>query len=230
MDRKNRILIITDSISIPRPGIRYEDTWIYNFKKRFPRCDIIDRPMRGGTTSRLVTEGGGGADLLEFYMPGIVILQMGYAECAPRLFKKKGIEHYFMHSILPASLLGRYISFIKKRRIRTPDRTDIDPAVTESNIRNFIERCAACGTTLICLKIHRAGSFYISKSPFIQQNVDAFNGMLERFSREYSHVRLVEPISDKYEMDSLCIDELHVNARGHRLYYNALSDAVRRLL
>ncbi|HON16100.1 MAG TPA: hypothetical protein PLA51_06445, partial [Spirochaetota bacterium] len=90
--KNNKLLIITDSVSMPRPGIPYESTWIYKLKKEFPNLDIIDKAARGSTSMRLVTEGGGGVDLLETYMPDIVILQIGITECAPRLFKKHGVE------------------------------------------------------------------------------------------------------------------------------------------
>lgn len=230
MKKKKRILIITDSISIPRPGIPYEDTWIYHFKKEFTTCDIIDRPMRGGTTSRLVTEGGGGADLLEFYTPDIVIIQMGLQECAPRLFKKTGYEHFFMHKILPKRFLHRYISFIKKRRIRLPECTEIEHAVTENNIRSYIERCRNHGTKIVYCKIHRACDYYLSKSPFVQQNISRYNNMLERFAADCKNVILADPVKDFHDINSLCIDELHVNAEGHMLYYMEISAVVRKLL
>lgn len=230
MNRKERILIITDSISIPRPGIPYEDTWIYHFKKEFPGCDIIDRPMRGATTSRLVTEGGGGADLLEFYTPGIVIIQLGLEECAPRLFKKTGFEHYFMHSILPERFLKRYISFIKKRRNRMPDCTEISHAVTENNIRTYIERCRRYGTKIVYCKIHRACDYYLSKSPFVQQNISRYNGMLENFAAEYDNVTLADPVKEFHDINRLCIDELHVNAEGHMLYFREISGIISRML
>ncbi|HPS59128.1 MAG TPA: hypothetical protein PK514_13570 [Spirochaetota bacterium] len=230
MEKKKRILIITDSISIPRPGIPYEDTWIFHFKNEFSHCDIIDRPMRGATTARLVTEGGGGADLLEFYTPDIVIIQMGLEECAPRLFKKTGFEHFFMHSILPKRFLNRYISFIKKRRVRMPDCTEIDHSVTENNIRTYIERCRKHGTKIVYLKIHRACDYYRSKSPFVQQNISGFNNMLEHFAAVYDNVTLADPVKDFHDINRLCIDELHVNADGHFLYFSEISDIVRRML
>ena len=99
MKKKERILIITDSISMPRMEIKYEETWIYLLKKKFKHLDIIDRPARGATSMRLINEGGGGLDLLEFYLPGIIILQLGLAECAPRLFKKNGFEKRFINSL-----------------------------------------------------------------------------------------------------------------------------------
>ena len=230
MNKRKRILIITDSISIPRPGIPYEDTWICHFKNEFPGCDIIDRPMRGGTTARLVTEGGGGADLLEFYTPDIVIIQMGLEECAPRLFKKKGFEHFFMHKILPKKLLKRYISFIKKRRARVPDCTEIEHTVTENNIRAYIERCGKTGTKIVYCKIHRACDYYISKSPFVQQNISRFNNMLKNFAAVYDNVTLADPVKDFHDINKLCIDELHVNAEGHMLYFREISGIIRRMI
>ncbi len=230
MDRAVRILIITDSISIPRHGIPYDETWIYYLKNEFKGLDIIDRPMRGGTTSRLVTEGGGGADLLEFYKPDIVIIQMGHAECAPRLFRKTGPEHFFMNRILPRRYLGRYISFIKKHRTRMPYRTDVDHSATERNIRTYIERCVHQGTKIILCKIHRPCDYYISKSPFIQQNISRYNSMVENFASEYEHVIPADPVKDFHDINRLCIDELHINAEGHKLYFNEISGIVRKLV
>ena len=62
-----RIVIITDSVGMPREDVPYEDSWIYLLKKEYPHADIIDRSARGTTSLRIVTEGGGGKDLLETY-------------------------------------------------------------------------------------------------------------------------------------------------------------------
>ena len=43
--KNNKLLIITDSVSMPRPGIPYEATWIYKLKE-FPNLDIIDKAAR----------------------------------------------------------------------------------------------------------------------------------------------------------------------------------------
>ena len=107
--KRTKVMIVTDSLSMPRPEIRYEDTWIYLLKQEFPQYDIIDRPGRGSTTTRLVTEGGGGVDLLETYMPDIVIIQLGMADCAPRLFNKRGLEYRIVSRNLPAWARRRYI-------------------------------------------------------------------------------------------------------------------------
>jgi len=217
-----RILIITDSISMPRTGIPYEDTWICGFKKEFSNCDIIDRPVRGSTTSRLVLEGGGGIDLLELYSPDIVIVQMGLEECAPRLFRKTGFEHFFMTRLLPARYLKRYISFVKRKRVRLPESTELPPSVTESNIRSYLERCARLGVKTVFFRINRPNDLYVSKSPFIGENIIRFNRMLEKFAAEFDFLALADPIKAHHDINTLFVDELHVNRAGHMLYLDEI--------
>lgn len=215
---------------MPRSGIPYDKTWIYLLKQDLTDFDIIDRPMRGGTTNRLVTEGGGGIDLLELYNPDFVIIQMGHSECAPRLFKKTGPEHFFMHRVLPKKYLQKYISFIKRRRPRLPERTDIEHQVTEKNIRSYIQRCGQNETRLIYIKILKPTNLYISKSPFISQNVEKFNRMLENFASEYDFVTVIEPIKKHHDINSLCVDEMHINPEGHMIYYMEISRTIKQFL
>jgi len=224
-----RILIITDSISMPRIGTPYEKTWIYHFKKKFSSFDVIDRPMRGATSSRLVFEGGGGIDLLELYNPDIVIIQFGLAECAPRLFKKRGFEYFFMQRILPKRYLSNYIDFVKKRRVRNPEYTEIEHSVTVNNIRSYIERCDKRGTKVILFKINRPNDYYIAKSPFIGRNTERFNKMLETFANEYGFITLADPFREVDNTNSLYIDELHVNAEGHMIYFREITEIIARI-
>ncbi len=225
-----RILIITDSISMPRHGIPYDKTWIHHFKKEFSACDVIDRPVRAATTNRLVLEGGGGFDLLEFYHPDIVIIQLGLQECAPRLFSKDGFEHFFMHKILPKRYLNRYINFVKKRRSRMPEKTEIEHSVTVNNIRNYLERCKKAGTRVVYVKISRPCDYYLSKSPYVGQNIARFNTMLESFAEEYSMLTLADPIKNEHDINTLFVDELHVNPEGHMIYFRDISLIIKQML
>lgn len=214
---------------MPRTGIPYEKTWIWHFKTAFPDYDIIDRPMRGATTNRLVLEGGGGIDLLELYSPDIVIIQMGHAECAPRLFRKSGFEHFFMHRILPRRYFRTYINYIKKRRVRMPDCTDIDHSVTVNNIRAYIERCSRQNVKLVYFKIQRPNDYYITKSPYIGRNIERYNAALDTFASEYSCVTLADPIKNYHDVNSLCIDELHINPEGHLIYFREIEEIIKKI-
>jgi len=224
MKKRERILIITDSISMPRQEIKYEETWIYLFKNKFRDFDVIDRPARGSTSMRLVQEGGGGFDLLESYMPDRIILQMGLAECAPRLFKKNGFEHRFINKYLPAKIRNDYIKAIKEKRGRNPEFTDVPPEQFRSNIFNFADRCRSLNIKLAIIKILRPTDLFLQKSPFIKQNIDRSNGILEEAAEIFKNITLIEPINIQLDINILSIDELHVNSEGHKLFFKAVEN------
>ena len=221
MKKNERILIITDSVSMPRMEVKYEETWIYLFKKNFKRFDVIDRPARGATSMRLINEGGGGIDLLELYLPGIIILQFGLAECAPRLFKKNGFEKKFIN-FLPAGLRKYYINRIRKTRGRNPQFTDVSIEQFKYNIYNFAARCKAHNVNLGIIKILRPTDIFLKKSPFVKQNIDAYNSVYEKAALDFDNITIIDPIDIRLDINSLCLDELHVNSQGHKLYFKAV--------
>lgn len=225
----NKVLIITDSVSMPRPGVSYEDTWIYLLKKKHPDLDIIDRPARGATSRRLVTEGGGGFDLLETYMPGTVILQFGLAECAPRLFRKSGFEFFFMNRILSPALRTKYIDYVKKKRPRKPELSDVSPEEFRNNITHYMNRSLNYGTQVIVIRILKATDYYISKSPRIQECIDVYNRIYEEVASEFPNVTVINPVKDEVDVNSICLDELHIDKEGHKIYFKEVNSYFRKL-
>jgi len=217
-------MIITDSVSMPRAGVGYEETWIYLFKNKFRDFDVIDRPARGSTSMRLVQEGGGGLDLLELYAPDRIILQLGMAECAPRLFKKNGFEHKFINKYLTAKLRNRYINSVRKRRGRKPEFTDVSPEQFRSNVFSFSERCRLLNVKLAVITILRPCDLYISKSPFVKQNVDLYNNIYKEAAGHFDDITLIDPINESLDINSLCLDEVHINSDGHKLYFKAVEN------
>ncbi len=227
--KNNKVLIITDSVSMPRPGIKYEETWIHLLKKEYPELDIIDRPARGATSRRLVTEGGGGVDLLETYMPGTVIIQLGLAEAAPRLFRKEGFEFFFMNKILSPAMRAKYINFIKKRRPRKPELSDVSPEEFRSNLKRYFERCARTNTKILYIKLLKASDLYLSKSPLIQECIDRYNSIIDELTTEYSNVTAISPVKNSIDVNRLCLDELHITPEGNKIYFKEVDKYFRNL-
>lgn len=225
----NKVLIITDSVSMPRPGVSYEETWICLLKKKYPLLDIIDRPARGATSRRLVTEGGGGFDLLETYMPGTVIIQLGLAEAAPRLFSKSGFEFFFMNKILSPAQRRRYIDYVKRNRPRKPELSDVPPEEFRSNIKHYFQRCSNAGTQVIVIRILKATDYYISKSPRIQECIDNYNRIYEETASEFTNVSVISPVKDNIDVNSICLDELHIDREGHKIYFEAVDSYFTKL-
>lgn len=229
MKKRERILIITDSVSMPRLEVKYEETWIYHFKNKFRDFDVIDRPARGSTSMRLVQEGGGGFDLLELYMPDRIIMQMGLAECAPRLFKKNGFEYKFINKYLPAKIRKDYVKAIKEKRGRNPEFTDVPPEQFRSNVFNFAERCRKLNVKLAIIKILRATDIFLQKSPYIQQNIDRSNRIFDELAAAFDNVTLIDPLKPELDINALCLDELHVNSDGHKLFFKAVENYFKKV-
>ncbi len=224
--KRKKIIIITDSVSMPRPGIPYEDTWVYMIKKEFPEHDFIDRTGRGSTSTRLVTEGYGGADLLETYMPDIVVLQIGMAECAPRLFDKKGLEFRIVSSLLPVGMRRRYIALVKKHRDRDPRVTDVTPEQFRKNITSYFERARYIPARVIVIPILPPTREFLSKSPRALENVDRYNQIFHDTARIFPHVEIVDPFRNGIDINDISVDEFHVGARGSKIIFKALKPLI----
>ncbi len=225
-----KILVITDSISMPREGLPYEDTWICLVKEKYPLCDFIDRSARGTTSMRLVNEGGGGVDLLESYEPDAVILQFGTAECAPRLFRKNGLEHFVMNRIMPRGPRERYIRYVKKTRTRNPALADVPPAVFEMNLRSYLTRAESIPAPVYAFLIPRAADLFRAKSPRIQEAIDVYNGIFLKLKEEFPFFECIEPFDEGTDVNTITTDELHINRQGNRILFNKIVPHIDHIL
>lgn len=146
------------------------------------------------------------------------------AECAPRLFKKNGFEHKFINKYLPEKIRNDYIKAIRERRGRKPEFTDVSPEQFRSNIYNFAERCKALNVKLVIMKIMRAPDIFLMKSPYVQQNIDLYNSIYDEAAAAFENITLLSPISGNLDINTLCVDEVHVTAEGQKLYFKAVED------
>ncbi len=214
---------------MPRPEVMYEDTWICRLKNEFPGFDIMDKSERGTTSFRLVTEGGGGVDLLETYMPGTVILQFGITECAPRLFNKKGLEFFIVSRILPSGLREKYIRFVKKNRVRDPGLADVSPGDFYSNLNSFFSRAKKISARVLAIPINKPSDLFISKSPHIAGNITRYNTIMNKVADLYCNVSVVEIFDGSFDINRISLDELHIDKTGHELIYRRISGLLRQL-
>ncbi|MCU0849105.1 MAG: SGNH/GDSL hydrolase family protein [Spirochaetes bacterium] len=227
MKKRKRVIIITDSISMPRPGLSYEKTWPFMMKQAYPHYDFIERSARGSTTRRLATEGGGGVDLLETYSPDTVIIQLGTADCAPRLFSKTGFEYRLLQKIPFEKIRKKYIDRVKKKRGRNPNITEIGIEEFSSNLAGFFGRAKKIGTSVIMFLLINPNSLFIKKSPHIGKNIDRYNHLIKKTAGLFPNVKIMAPFDPGYDIDSITVDELHINEMGNKIIFNKLKPLLR---
>jgi len=223
------VLIVADSTAMPRDEVPYEGTWIYMVRQAFPDYEFIDRPGRGSTSMRLVLEGGGGKDLLEYYTPDMVILQVGMAECAPRLFRKTGLEHFLLNKVLPFGLRPAYVNHVKRKRVRNPKITDVSPERFRGNITAYFERARKLGVRVTALLIARPASLFIEKSPHIEANIELYNRIYRETAALFPNVEVIEPFGKEVDVNLICLDEIHISPAGARLIADNLKPSLDRL-
>jgi acyl-CoA thioesterase-1 len=227
----NRVLIIGDSMALPREGVPYESSWPYLIQSKYQHVDIINRSLRGATVARLVLEGGGredivnypaGSDCLEFYSPSIVILQLGIVDCAPRLLSKKAILSKLINR-LPLYLQTKVINFLKKSVGRSKKNAYISSNQYRKNIVAYIERALLKNVKhIIAVEIGTVSDGVSRKSPQILEQIKEYNEILIDISEEYNIFNVIKFGSEKENINACTTDGYHLNCHGHYLLANSI--------
>jgi len=214
-----KILCIGDSLALPRPNVPYEDTWIYLLKNQFPNFDYITLFRRGITTNILV--GADGNDWLEYYMPNIVIMQLGIVDCAPRLIKE-GLERKIVGK-LPHSIADKYINFLKTYRKRNPNNVYVSIQRFKENLRDYSHRCRNIDLQkLIIIKIPIPSKDMVVKNLQIIENVNKYNAIFDELSSDYFFITCISPLIPTIADNNIYVDGYHPNAIGNKLVYSEI--------
>ena len=93
----------------------------------------------------------------------------------------------------------------------------------------FMQRCTKCGSRVLYIKILRATALYLSKSPDIQKSIDTYNAVLDEIDLKYDNFESISPIKNSIDVNSICLDELHITKEGNKIYYKAVDSYFRKL-
>ncbi len=222
-----KILCIGDSLALPGHDNNYEDTWFYKLEMAFRDFVFISFFKRAITTEILVTEGGGGvnepdkgADCLEFYMPDIVILQLGIVDCAPRLIKRKGVFNQVLQKT-PSKLRGMVFSGLKTVKKRSVENADVSPKEFSNNLQKYLSRCVKSTVKkVIIIKICTPNEIVKEKSPEIVYAVELYNSIIDELGQKFDIVSIVDPLASNTKQ--IFEDGYHPNPDGNHLVFTAL--------
>lgn len=224
-----KVLCIGDSLALPGHLNKYEDTWFYKLKRKFPEHDFISFFKRQLTTDVLVTMGGGldgidempkGADCLEFYNPDIVILQLGIVDCAPRLLNK---YDKIILKLLPKTISSSYIGIIKRIRKRNLNNTLVPLERFKSNLQNYVSRTKKINARVLIISISIPDHNMVKKNKEIITNVKWYNELYNEFANNNSFISVTQPLQPKDYNFPIYEDGYHPNQKGHSIIFNHLS-------
>lgn len=222
------VLCISDSLGLPRMKVPYENTWFSIVKRIFPTMDFVSYFRRNGTTDMLSSNGDYG-DTLLFYMPQIVILQLGICDCAPRYLRTNSILYKLLIH-LPKFLSKPIWALIKKIKHRSLNCTDVTIVQFETNLVDYIQMCRKNGVErIIIIRILTPGDAMVKANPLILESIARYNDIYEKMANMYSDiVCLINPIN--IGDNSLFVEDgYHTNAKGHRIIADELVKLFDRL-
>lgn len=219
--KRQRWLIIADSLALPRPGVRYEATWPYLLQERFIDWDWVNLANRSSTTRRLVTDGDVGSDCLEAYAPDGVILHLGICDCAPRLYRHRSILQHLIFR-LPSSLsskINRYVERILGRQI---SNAIVSADWFRANLENYLQRCNKSGTQVIALEIFPVGGEMLGKNPEITSQIVQYNRIYRELELLHANLRVLSVFEQDEKIDEFTVDGYHLNDLGNEQVAMAL--------
>lgn len=227
----NRVLIIGDSMALPRKGVSYNCTWPYRLKCRFKDVEFINRSILGSTVQRLnIGDAADESGCLEAYMPQIIILQLGIVDCAPRLFKRTSLVPKIMR-YLPNVVQSQFVSFFKTYRGRRAEFSYLSHTEYRNHIERFIRRSADFNVKKIfAVKIGPISSSVAESSPQFNSQINIYNEILNEASNANSRFSLIEAGFDASCAHEHTTDGYHLNEKGHNSLFLSIESKLEKEL
>lgn len=222
-----KVLCISDSLGLPRPEVKYEETWIKLLKLKYPEFDYITL-FRRALTSSFLSEGNFN-EYLKYYDPNIVILQLGIVDCAPRYLRDKSIIKKIERR-LPIKLKSYFWFFWKSTHDRKIDYSEVSLSDFENNLRNYFIQCKTLGVEkVIVVKICTPAVEMVKKNPLIVEAVNLYNNVFDNVSNEFNNVTVINPLHVG-ESEIYLEDGYHTNYFGNKLVGESIMNELANLM
>ena len=218
-----KVICITDSVAMPRPGLSYEETWIGRMVKHYSEYHFIHSSRRASSTARIAKFDYSGyddpLDTLEHYEPEIAILQIGSADSAPRLIKRKSLFSFIL-STLNHNIRWKIIVAYSKFFGRSIRKADLPMSHIRNNFKNYFKRANELDVKLIVVLCGKLPSWTQKKSPELKKYWGICNEIIMQEADVYDNIITMHPFSDDVDVDKLIPDDFHPMSEGQEIIFN----------
>jgi lysophospholipase L1-like esterase len=232
-----KIAILADSLALPREDVGGDEllevTYPFlldqSLRRRFGAAApiIFERGMRRRTIEYVLDEWN---ELVELRKPQIVIVHVGIVDCAPRVFLRR--EASFVANIRFASLRDRIFKFThdhRRRIVQFRRKVYVPLPRFERLVQQVVEKARETGVqSLVFINIIRPPDAVEERSPGFQSNVIAYNQVLQDQTKHdfVSVIDLNRMVYGGGGPETLMVDGIHLNERGHALLAQQLETRI----
>ena len=236
-----KISILADSMALPREDVggdeMLEVTYPFlldqSLRARFGGAApmIFERGMRRRTIEYVIDEWN---EQVELKKPEVVIVHVGIADCAPRVFLRR--EGAFVANIRFSWLRNRIIKFThdhRRRIVQFRRKVYVPLPRFERLVQTVVQKARETNVqSLVFINIIRPPDSVEERSPGFQNNVIAYNRVLEEQAK-HSFVTLIDLnriVEDGGGCEKLTVDGIHLNEHGHVLLAEKLEEVLLPML
>jgi acyl-CoA thioesterase I len=223
-----KIAILADSLALPREDVGGQEllevTYPFlldqSLRKRFGAATpiIFERGMRRRTIEYVLDDWN---EQVELKKTDMVIVHVGIVDCAPRVFLRR--EAAFVAKIKFARLRDRILKYAHDHRraiVQRRRKVYVPLWRFEKLVQQVVQRAEESKvTSLVFINIIRPPDSVEARSPGFQNNVIAYNRVLEEQTK-HQHVTLIDLnrlIHTEGGSEKLTVEGIHLNERGHVL-------------
>ena len=223
-----KIAILADSLALPREDVggqellevTYPFLMDQSLRKRFGAAApiIFERGMRRRTIEYVLDDWN---EQVELKKPEMVIVHVGIADCAPRVFLRR--EAAFVAKIKFAPLRDRIFKYAHDHRraiVQRRRKVYVPLWRFEKLVQQVVQRAQESNVrSLVFINIIRPPDSIEERSPGFQDNVIAYNRVLQEQTK-HQHVSLIDLdglVREEGGSEKLTVEGIHLNERGHAL-------------
>ncbi|PKO98497.1 MAG: hypothetical protein CVU13_10085 [Bacteroidetes bacterium HGW-Bacteroidetes-8] len=213
---KKRILIIGDSLALPRvhpEKVEYRETWP-ELLKNTGKFEIIQLSIGGGTIVDIFDQ----LSYYKYFQTDIIVIQLGIVDCAPRALTQFELK-LFQSNKLFSLILSRFLPINFLRRIRNISYVDLYKFCEfyEKMILQF-KNCYVINVGILPIPID-----YEKKLAGITKNQFKYNTAIKSISQKYGCYYID---SELMPLNGIMTDYHHLNSKGHLWIYNSIVKAI----
>lgn len=205
-----RVLIITDSLGVPRSNIPVEKTWTYQFMYRYSTQGHVFYTMtkHGLYSSQLDFE------QISDINPDLVICQIGIVDCVRRTMSNFTLK-VVSHIPLVRNVIHKIVKKYHYKITSVIETHRCSPDLFNKNIQKLCDICK----NIYFIRIADAGLALKKQVYNCQSDIDRYNSILKE------HGKIIDPYNGKNADEYLLEDDgHHLNDLGNSLVYKSVCE------
>lgn len=221
-----RILVLGSSMTLPSDELIYDDTWLYRLSHDYPSIEVVDKCYRESSARRLNSDGpkGNGKDALDYFVPDIVITQIGVTDAAPRLLKRNGVTARILNH-MPRIISKTVYNYLRRHRGRQLKYCDLTPDQLRNHFDIYCKRAAKMGVRVFMIEICHATQKVVNVSPHYNECIDLFNEQLQKVAENNENAFVIEVIKSN-DLNDFQSDGIHLTQQGQLKQYDLIKKAL----